>query len=495
MSEHTLTVAGVTVDTRHWIGGERVASADTFVDVSPIDGSVLGEIARGTAAEASAAVAAAREAFPGWAATPRAERARILHAVADAVEKRIEDLSIVETHDNGALLRSHRRGVMPRVAHNFRFFADWLLKLGHDDFTTYTSGSAAGRGHTNHVSWDPAGPCVLITPWNAPLMLATWKIAPALAAGNTVILKPAEWSPLTASLFADIAAEAGLPAGVLNVVQGYGAEAGSALVSHPDVRRISFTGSVPTAKTIAAAAAVNLVPASFELGGKSPLLVFADADLDLAVDLAVEQYDNAGQVCLAATRILVEETIAEEFTRRFTEKASALRQGDPRDETTDIGPTIHPRQLEKIDGFVQRAVAAGARAVIGGRRGEGQYYAPTLLTDVAQDSEIVQEEVFGPVLTLQTFAGEDEAVRLANDTRFGLAATVATGDRGRAARVTDRLVAGTVWVNCFFVRDLQAPFGGSRHSGVGREGGTWSFDFYCDLKNTVTAPKGWRDHG
>ncbi|MFE2988903.1 aldehyde dehydrogenase [Streptomyces sp. NPDC059262] len=487
MSEHTLTVAGVTVDTRHWIGGERVASADTFVDVSPIDGSVLGEIARGTAAEASAAVAAARAAFPGWAATPRAERARILHAVADAVDKRIEDLSIVETHDNGALLRSHRRGVMPRVAHNFRFFADWLVGLGHDDFDT--------RGHTNHVSWDPAGPCVLITPWNAPLMLATWKIAPALAAGNTVILKPAEWSPLTASLFADIAAEAGLPAGVLNVVQGYGAEAGSALVSHPDVRRISFTGSVPTAKTIAAAAAANLVPASFELGGKSPLLVFADADLDLAVDLAVEQYDNAGQVCLAATRILVEETIAEEFTRRFTEKASALRQGDPRDETTDIGPTIHTRQLEKIDGFVQRALAAGARAVIGGRRGEGQYYAPTLLTDVAQDSEIVQEEVFGPVLTLQTFTDEDEAVRLANDTRFGLAATVATGDRRRAERVSDRLVAGTVWVNCFFVRDLQAPFGGSRHSGVGREGGTWSFDFYCDLKNTVTAPKGWRDHG
>ncbi|MET7929463.1 aldehyde dehydrogenase [Streptomyces sp. NPDC005349] len=487
MSEHTLTVAGVTVDTRHWIGGERVASADTFVDVSPIDGSVLGEIARGTTAEASAAVAAARAAFPGWAATPRAERARILHAVADAVEKRIEDLSIVETHDNGALLRSHRRGVMPRVAHNFRFFADWLVGLGHEDFDT--------RGHTNHVSWDPAGPCVLITPWNAPLMLATWKIAPALAAGNTVILKPAEWSPLTASLFADIAAEAGLPAGVLNVVQGYGAEAGNALVSHPDVRRISFTGSVPTAKTIAAAAAANLVPASFELGGKSPLLVFADADLDLAVDLAVEQYDNAGQVCLAATRILVEKTIAQEFTRRFTEKASALRQGDPRDETTDIGPNIHTRQLEKIDGFVQRALTAGARAVIGGRRGEGQYYAPTLLTDVAQDSEIVQEEVFGPVLTLQTFTDEDEAVRLANDTRFGLAATVATGDRGRAARVTDRLVAGTVWVNCFFVRDLQAPFGGSRHSGVGREGGTWSFDFYCDLKNTVSAPKGWRDHG
>lgn len=486
MTDKTL-VAGVSVDTRHFIGGERVASADTFEDVSPIDGRVLGRIARGGPAEAEAAVAAAREAFPAWAATPRAERARLLHTIADGVEKLVEELSIVETHDNGALLRSHRRGVMPRVAHNFRFFADWLLTLGHEDFET--------RGHTNHVSWDPAGPCVLITPWNAPLMLATWKVAPALAAGDTVVLKPAEWSPLTASLLADIAAEAGLPDGVLNVVQGYGAEIGDALTSHPDVRRISFTGSVPTAGRIAASAAANLTPLSLELGGKSPLLVFADADLDLAVDLAVEQYDNAGQVCLAATRLLVEESVAEEFTRRFTEKASALVQGDPREEATDLGPTIHPRQLEKIDGFVRRAVAAGARVVVGGHRAEGQYYAPTLLTDVAQDAEIVQEEVFGPVLTLQTFSDEEEAVRLANDTRFGLAATLATGDRERADRVTARLVAGTVWVNCFFVRDLQAPFGGSRLSGVGREGGTWSFDFYCDLKNTVTAPNGWNNHG
>ncbi|SFY49546.1 aldehyde dehydrogenase [Streptomyces sp. F-1] len=482
-----ITVAGVTVDTRHWIGGERVASAGTFTDHSPIDGAALGEIARGTATEAAAAVAAAKAAFPGWAATPRAERARVLHAIADGVEKRLEDLAMVETTDNGALLRSHRRGVMPRVAHNFRFFADWLLTLDHEDFDT--------RGHTNHVSWDPAGPCVLITPWNAPLMLATWKVAPALAAGNTVVLKPAEWSPLTASLLADIAAEAGLPAGVLNVVQGLGSEIGDALTAHPDVRRISFTGSVPTARRIAASAAARLTPLSLELGGKSPLLVFADADLDLAVDLAVEQYDNAGQVCLAGTRLLVEETVAEEFTRRFVERASALKQGDPRDESTDIGPNIHPRQLDKIDGFVRRALADGARAVIGGHRGEGQYYAPTLLTDVAQDAEIVQEEVFGPVLTLQTFAAEDEAVRLANATRFGLAATVVTGDPARADRVTARLVAGTVWVNCFFVRDLQAPFGGSRQSGVGREGGTWSFDFYCDIKNTVTAPKGWRDHG
>ncbi|MCE7002843.1 aldehyde dehydrogenase [Kibdelosporangium philippinense] len=474
----------------HWIGGERVGSAETFTDISPIDGRVLTEVARGGATEASQAVEAAKKAFPAWARTSKVERAEILHAIADGVEKRLEELAITETEDNGALLRSHRRGVMPRVAHNFRFFADWLVQLEHKDFDT--------RGHTNHVSWDPAGPCALITPWNAPLMLATWKIAPALAAGNTVVLKPAEWSPRTASILADITAEAGLPDGVFNVVQGYGAEVGGPLVAHPDVRRISFTGSVPTAQRIAAAAAANLTPLSLELGGKSPLLIFTDADLDLAVDLAVEQYDNAGQVCLAATRILVQQEIADEFTARFVAKASALRQGDPRDEATDIGPNVHEHQLAKIDGYVKRALAQGARAVIGGGPNEdlgGLYYRPTLLTDVAQDSEIVQDEVFGPVLTLQTFTTEGEAVALANDTKYGLAATLATGSKERADRVSKQLVAGTVWVNCFFVRDLQAPFGGSRQSGIGREGGNWSFDFYCDLKNTVTAPKGWNDRG
>lgn len=483
------TVAGVAVDPRHWIGGERVASARpagggaTFTDLSPIDERPIAEIARGGAAEADAAVAAARAAFPAWARTGREERARLLHAIADGVEKRTEELARVETADNGALIRSHRRGVMPRVAHNFRFFADRLLGLGHDDFET--------RGHRNHVSWDPAGVCALITPWNAPLMLATWKIAPALAAGNTVVLKPAEWTPLTASLLADIAAEAGLPDGVLNVVQGYGAEAGGPLTAHPDVRRISFTGSVPTARAIAAAAAPHLTPMSLELGGKSPLLVFADADLDLAADLAVEQYDNAGQVCLAATRLLVESSVAEAFTERLLARTGALEQGDPRDPGTDVGPQIHRRHLERVDGFVRRAREAGARALTGGGPNEdlgGLYYRPTLFTGAPDGAEILTEEVFGPVLTLQTFDTEEQAVALANGTRYGLAATLATGDPDRAARVSERLVAGTVWVNCFFVRDLAAPFGGSRLSGMGREGGDWSFDFYCDLKNTVTAP-------
>jgi 5-carboxymethyl-2-hydroxymuconic-semialdehyde dehydrogenase len=484
-------IAGVGVDTRHWIGGRRVDSADaaTFEDHSPIDGRLLARIARGGRSEAHAAVAAAKTAFPAWAATPPAERARLLHAIADGVEKRIEELAVVETSDNGALIRSHRAGVMPRVAHNFRFFADYLVEqLGHPDFDT--------RGHTNHVSWDPAGVCALISPWNAPLMLATWKVAPALAAGNTVVLKPSEWSPLTASLLADIAAEAGLPPGVFNVLQGIGEEAGAELVAHPDVRRISFTGSVPTARLVAGAAAANLTPVSFELGGKSPFIVFADADLDLAVANAVEQYDNAGQVCLSGTRIYVEEAVKDEFVARFRQRALALRQGDPMDETTDIGPSIHPEHLARVDGFVQRAKESGARVLIGGGPNEelgGLYYRPTLFTDVDPHSEIATEEVFGPVLVLHTFTDEDEVIAAANDSRFGLAAMVFTGDRERARRVSEQLVAGTVWTNCFFVRDLRAPFGGARQSGVGREGGTWSFDFYCEVKNTVTAPAGWQE--
>ncbi|MEV4312628.1 aldehyde dehydrogenase [Actinocrispum sp. NPDC049592] len=466
----------------HWIGGRRVASKTTFADHSPIDGVPPTPVARGGPAEVEAAVHAAKAAFSSWSKTSREERASVLHAIADGVDKRANVLAEVETSDNGALLRSHLRGVMPRVAHNFRFFADWLVgELHHPGFDT--------RTYTNHVSWDPAGVCALITPWNAPLMLATWKIAPALAAGNTVVLKPAEWTPMTASLLCDIAAEAGLPDGVLNVVQGYGEEVGTPLVSHPEVRRISFTGSVPTARLIAAAAAPNLTPTSFELGGKSPLIVFADADLTLAADLAIEQYDNAGQVCLAGTRLLVEESIAGEFTARLLHRIAMLNQGDPREESTDIGPQIHPDHLDRIDGFVQRAKAAGATALAGGGPNTdlgGLYYQPTLFTNVAPDSEIVTEEVFGPVLTLQTFSTEEQAVTMANSTRFGLAAVVVTTDPQRAQRVSGQLVAGTVWVNCFFVRDLRAPFGGSRQSGIGREGGNWSFDFYCDVKNTVS---------
>ena len=484
------SVAGVAVDTRHWIGGQRVSSAGTFTDVSPVGEQPLAEVAAGGPAEVDAATAAAAAAFPGWAATSPGDRADLLRAIAAGIERRAEDLAQVETLDNGALLRSHRRGVMPRAARNFRFFADWLGELGGGDLEF--------SGHQQEVSWAPSGVTAIITPWNAPLMLATWRIAPALAAGNTVVAKPPEWAPLTASLLADITREAGLPDGVFNVVQGLGAEAGAALAAHPSVARVCFTGSVATGRNVAAAAGAQLTPVSLELGGKSPLLVFADADLDLAVDNAVGQYDNAGQVCLAGTRLLVDAAVADEFLARFLERAAALRQGDPRDEQTDIGPNITRAHLEKVDGFVRRAVADGARVLLGGGVNPelgGLYYQPTLLAGARAGSEILTEEVFGPVLTLQTFGSEDEAVALANSTKYGLAATLFTGDRERASRVSARLVAGTVWVNCFFVRDLRAPFGGARQSGIGREGGTWSFDFYSDVKNTVYAPKGWQHDG
>jgi 5-carboxymethyl-2-hydroxymuconic-semialdehyde dehydrogenase len=482
----TAAVEGVPVDTRHWIGGRRVASPSTFTDVSPIDEQPLAQVAAGGQDEVAAAVTAAQDAFPAWATMPRDERADVLHRVADGVDARADELAHVETRDNGSLLRSHLRGVMPRVALNFRFFADMLRDLAHPDREI--------RGHRERITWDPAGVTAIITPWNAPLMLATWRIGPALAAGNTVVAKPPEWAPLTASLLADITAEAGLPPGVFNVVQGLGPDAGAALAGHPGVRRMSFTGSVPTAGLIAAATAPNIVPLSFELGGKSPLVVFADADLDLAVSLAVEQFDNAGQVCLGAFRILVEESLSPAFVDAVLARARQVVQGDPRDPATDISCLVSRPHFERVDGFVQRAKADGARVLLGGGPNAelgGLFYAPTILGGVRPGQEVVTEEVFGPVLTVQTFRTEDEAVAMANDTRFGLAATLVTGDLDRAERVSSRLRAGTVWVNCFFVRDLGAPFGGNGQSGIGREGGLHSFDFYCDIKNTVFAPRGW----
>ena len=481
VTAHT-EVEGIEVSTDHWIGGERVASSATFTDISPIDETSLAEVARGSSAEADRAVAAAREGFTAWATTPPKQRAEVMHRIADGVEEHVPQLAAVETRDNGSLLRSMRRSVMPRVARNFRFFADHLLTLGKD---------TESDGFAEHIEWDPSGVTVVITPWNAPLMLATWRVAPALAAGNAVILKPPEWAPLTASMLADITREAGVPDGAFNVVQGIGEGAGAALTAHPGVDRIAFTGSVPTGSLVAQAAGANLTPTSLELGGKSPFVAFADADLDAVVKQAVNQFDNAGQVCLAGTRLIIEDTIRDEFLVRFTEAAAAIVQGDPRQDTTDIGPLITREHLERVDGFVQRAKADGAEAVFGGGPHEdlgGLYYRPTLFTGAPAGSEILTHEVFGPVLTLQTFADEDEAVALANDTRYGLAAILYTGDPGRAERVSAKLVAGTVWVNCFFVRDLAAPFGGSKSSGIGREGGTWSFDFYSDVKNVCTAP-------
>jgi aminomuconate-semialdehyde/2-hydroxymuconate-6-semialdehyde dehydrogenase len=476
------TIEGVRVSGDHWIGGVHVPSSDVFLNRSPIDGELLAMVARGGRKEADEAVAVARRAFEVWGNTAPDTRAKILHRIGEAIERCVNELAIVETTDNGSLFHSMRTSVMPQAARSFHLFADQLLALREDDLET--------DGRSNRVRWEPAGVAVLITPWNAPFVLASWKVAPALAAGDTVVLKPAEWAPLTASMMADIAREAGLPDGVLNVVQGIGAEAGAPLVANPDVDRVSFTGSVTTGKLVAAAAGANLTPVSLELGGKSPFVCFADADLEAAVAQAVNQYDNAGQACLAGTRLLVQREISDAFLERFVERASALRQGDPRLEDTDIGPQITKEHFDRIDGFVQRAKADGAKAVIGGGPNEelgGLYYRPTLFVDAPEGSEILTREVFGPVLTLQSFDDEDEVVAMANASDYGLSAIVFTGDEQRAERISARLVAGTIWVNCPCARDLRAPFGGAKDSGIGREGGRRGFDFYADVKNVCTA--------
>jgi 5-carboxymethyl-2-hydroxymuconic-semialdehyde dehydrogenase len=469
-------IAGVEVSPDHFIGGERVASAERFVDLSPIDEHPLAEVARGGEAEADAAVAAATDAFPGWAALGPAGRAGYLHRLADLIDESLERLAIVECLDMAMLLRSLRARVIGRGARNFRVYADLAV--------SYEERVWSSNGTVNRVLRRPAGAVVVITPWNAPFMLSTWKISPALAAGCTVVLKPAEWSPLSASLLADLAAAAGLPPGVLNVVQGIGEEVGAALVRHPDVRRISLTGSPETGRLIAEAAARNLVPFTGELGGKGPLLVFADCDLEAAARKAAGQYDDAGQVCLAGTRLLVEEAVAAEFLSLFHRFVDRHVLGDPREEATTISPLIHRDHLERVEGFVERARANGDAIVCGGRRSPlgGLWYEPTLVRPCSNESEIVQREVFGPVLTFQTFSDEDEAIALANSTSYGLSAILYTGSRERAERVGRSLRAGTVWVNTFLVRDLTAPFGGIGSSGIGREGGDYALDFYSDLE-------------
>lgn len=479
MSEGRVNVAGVEISPDHYIDGKRVKSKERFLDRSPIDGAALAEISAGGEAEAEMAVGAARKSFPAWAALGAEGRAPILRRFAEGITARAAQLAAVETLDNGSLLAGNQHRVVPRAALNISYFAEHALTL---------------QGHTidspevvNHVHYDPAGVAVLVTPWNAPLMLTTWKVGPALAAGNTIVIKPPEWAPLTCSILADIADEAGVPAGVLNVVQGIGEEAGAALTQRLDVDRISFTGSTDTARLIGKSAANSITPMSMKLGGKSPFIVCADADLKAAAQTVAGQYMNAGQVCLAGTRVLVEESIADVFLGHVREAVAHMNVGDPREATTRVGPLIHPEHFERVQGFVERARKDGVDILWGGERhNQGElYFQPTLIAGARRDQEIFQSEVFGPVLTWNTFKSDDEVIEVANATKYGLAATLFTGSEARAMRIASGVVAGTVWVNCFFIRELGAPFGGSRHSGIGREGGTWSFDFYCDIKNVA----------
>jgi 5-carboxymethyl-2-hydroxymuconic-semialdehyde dehydrogenase len=478
-------VAGIAVSPDHYIGGERVASAETFELRSPIDQRVLGRVSEGMAEHVHAAIAAAHAAFPAWAALTAQERQPYLERFAQAIGDRADDFCRVASNDAGVLLSRMRHGVVPRAMLNIRWFAEHALTLQDRSIDTEQA--------RHLVRHDPAGVVAIITPWNAPLMLATWKLGPALAAGNTVILKAPEWAPLTSSLLADCAHAAGLPPGVFNLLQGSGANTGAKLVSDARLARISFTGSVPTAKWIAQAAGANLVPCSLELGGKSPFIVLADADLDNAAATAALMYRNAGQVCLAGTRLLVHAGIAETFVERMRGYVEKLTIGDPRDEATEVGPIIHPRQVERVHGFVQRAVAAGATLLWGGDKHPfgAQYYQPTLLANVKQDSEIVQNEVFGPVLTLQIFDTDEEAIELANGTDYGLGG-VCYGETAHATAIAQRVRTGFIWVNSFGIRDLAAPFGGIKRSGIGREGGDWSFEFFCDVKDVVVPKKPFR---
>jgi aminomuconate-semialdehyde/2-hydroxymuconate-6-semialdehyde dehydrogenase len=471
-------VEGVDVPTEHFIDGRRVAGEGRFEVRSPIDwdGWKLAEIAAGGAAEVDLAVAAARRAFPQWSALGPSGRREHLEALAAQIDAAVPALAAVECADNGSLLEAMRERVLPRAANNIRFFADFACERLEEPARTLPG------GERNRVRHDPCGVVAVSTPWNAPLMLATWRVGPALAAGNTVVLKPPEWAPLTCSMLGDLAAAAGLPPGVLNIVHGSGPSAGAPLTGHAGVDRVAFTGSPTTARTVYRDAAAVLTPVSFELGGKSPFMVFADCDLDAAAATAAYQYDNSGQVCLAGTRLLVEQSVMEPFLERLRRRADAIVVGDPRAEATTYGPLIHPVALERVSARVARARDEGARLLFGGESLGGLYYPPTLFSDVPAGAEILRTEVFGPVLTLQAFADEAQAIALANDSDYGLAATVFTGSELRAERVGSALVAGTVWVNCFYVRDLESPFGGARDSGIGREGGRYSFDFYCDVK-------------
>ena len=466
----------------HYIGGKHVPSADgaTFGVADPVNNKVYAQVAAGGPEDVDRAVEAAAAAFetgpwPGMAARARA---RVLNRIADAIESRASGVAALETFDTG-LPVTQAHGQAARAAENFRFFADVIVAQHEDAFS-----SPAQLGY---VLRKPRGVAGLITPWNTPFMLETWKLAPALASGCTVVLKPAEWTPLSASLLPDIMAEAGVPDGVFNIVHGIGESAGAALVVHPGVPLISFTGETVTGETIMRSAASSLKGLSMELGGKSPCVIFADADLDLATDSALfGVFSLNGERCTAGSRILAERSVYDSLVSRLAERAARIRVGDPSDPATEIGALVHPEHYERVLSYVRLGVREGARLAAGGTRPSGlptgNYLAATVFADVTPEMRIFQEEIFGPVVCVTPFDSEAQAVQLANSTRYGLAAYIWTSDLLRAHRVAAAVEAGMTWVNSHNVRDLRTPFGGVKASGFGREGGRYSIDFYTESR-------------
>ncbi len=470
----------------HLINGKSVTAQNYFETVNPATQETLAEVASGSSSEVNAAVQAAKDAFPAWAGRPATERAKIMRNLGDLIAKHVPEIAQTETKDTGQTISQTGKQLVPRSADNFYYFAEMCTRVDGHTYPTPT--------HLNYTLFHPVGVCALISPWNVPFMTSTWKVAPCLAFGNTAVLKMSELSPMTAARLGELALEAGVPAGVLNIVHGYGKEAGEPLCAHPDVRAISFTGSTVTGNRIVQAAGLRKF--SMELGGKSPFVIFEDADLDRALDAAIFMiFSNNGERCTAGSRIMVQKSIYADFAAKFAVRAQRIAVGDPLDEKTIIGPMISQGHLAKVRSYIELGTKEGASILCGGldapdlpaHLSKGNFVRPTVFADVDNRMRIAQEEIFGPVACLIPFTDEADAIRQANDIEYGLSSYVWTENLGKAHRVAGAIEAGMCFVNSQNVRDLRQPFGGTKASGTGREGGTWSYEVFLEPKNIAVS--------